>query len=118
MSAKREPREFTLAEIAASFDVGGASYWWGDRWSPAVHRKDSGGYGIRFIKSKTVSGRDHDPYTTLTFDYFELDADGLITRVPRGFARDYKPCRVVDIAAEAERYAVPDPDAFRIGLPS
>ena len=50
-----------------------------------------------------------------TFDYFDLDDEGVITVAPRGYARDYKPGRVVDIAAEADRYAVPDPAAARIG---
>lgn len=111
-AAKREPREITLAEIADRFDVAGASYWFGDRWSPAVHRKTDG-YGIRFVKSQTL----YSTGSSTTYDYFELDADGLITVAPRGFAREYKPGRVVDIAAEAERYATPDPDAARIGLP-
>jgi hypothetical protein len=112
-AAKREPRKITVAEIANRFDVDGASYWWGDRWKPAVHRRDGGGYGIRFVKTHTV----YNTGSTTTFDYFELDDDGLITTAPRGFARDYKPGRVVDIAEAAERYAVPDPDATRIGLP-
>jgi hypothetical protein len=112
-AAKREPREITLAEIGYDFDIAGASYWWGARWCPAVFRRDHGGYAIRYVKTQTVSGDD----VRTTFDYFELDADGLITVAPRGFAREYKPGRVVDIAAQAERYATPDPDAARIGLP-
>lgn len=110
--AKREPRDITLAEIAATYDVAGASYWWGDDWSPAVHPRRSG-YAIRFVKT---SNRMFS-VTGMTFDYFELDADGVITVAPWGTARLWKPGRVVDIAAEAERYAVPDPDATRIGFP-
>lgn len=117
-AAKREPREITLAEIAARFDVAGASYWWEyrlweARWCPAVDRRDRGGYSIRFVKARTVSGDN----VRTTYDYFELDDDGLITTAPRGFAKDFKPGRVVDIAAEVERYATPDPDATRIGVP-
>jgi hypothetical protein len=112
--AKREPREFTLAEIAARFDVAGASYWWGERWCPAVLRRNEGGYAIRYVKARTVV-RDE---VRTTYDYFELDDDGVIRLAPRGFAREYKPGRVVDIAAQAERYATPDPDAARIGLPT
>lgn len=109
--AKREPRAIPFAEISQRFEL--ASYWWGDRWSPAVHRKGDG-YGIRFIKSASFSGGNR----SFTYDYFELDAAGVITVAPRGYARDFKPGRVVDIEAEAERYATPDPAAMRIGLPS
>ena len=111
MSAKREPREITVAEIADRFEL--ASYWFGRTWCPAVDRSDGGGFSIRFVKSETLAGFSR----STTYDYFELDADGLITVAPRGFARDYKPGRVVDIAAAAEQYAAPDPDATRLGLP-
>lgn len=111
--SRAKPREITVAEIAANFDVASASYWWGDRWSPAVYRKDDGsGYGIRFVKSQRAYGSD----VSVTFDYFELDNEGGITIAPRGHARDYKPGRVVDIAAGVDRYAAPDPTATRIGL--
>jgi hypothetical protein len=117
--AKREPREMKLNEIAANFDVAGASYWWEfggrRRWCPAVYRNDGGDYRIRYVKSVDISAGNGT--SRVTYDYFELDADGLITVAPWGFAREYKPGRVVDIAAEAERYATPDPDAARIGLP-
>ena len=112
MSAKREPREIKMAEIEASFDV--VSFWLGERWCPAVSRTPRDGYQIRLLKSKTVSGLN----TSLVFDYFELDESGMVTTAPWGHARDYKPGRVVDIAAAVERYAVPDPAATRIGVPS
>lgn len=111
MSARKEPRSITLAEIERRFDVAGASYWFGGTWCPAVARKGDG-YRIRVVKATTRS----DYSRSTTYDYFEFDAEGVVTTAPRGYARDYKPGRVVDIAAAAVRYATPQPDAVRIGL--
>ena len=108
MSArKREPREFTVADIEREFRL--ASYWFGEKWCPAVHRK-AGGYAIRFLKSESLSLG----HRSVTYDYFELDADGTITTAPRGYARDYKPGRVTDIAEAAEAFATTDRDAERV----
>ena len=102
-------RKFTVAEIAQRFEL--ASYWFGERWCPAVHKhRDGNGYGIRFIKSVTFSGANQ----SYTFDYFELDNDGVITTAPRGYAKEYKPGVVVDIAEALEQFATPDPNARRI----
>jgi hypothetical protein len=106
---KREPRAITVAELEREFQL--ASYWWGEKFCPAVHEKSHGnGYGIRVVRSVTVSGQNR----SYTYDYFELDADGTITTAPRGHAKDYKPGRVGDIAEAAERYATPDPKARRV----
>jgi hypothetical protein len=105
---KREVRTFTVADIAARFEL--ASYWFGAKWFPAVHRPNGReGYGIRIVRSSTT-------YSTgdrTTYDYFELDADGVISTAPRGYAKDYKPGRVTDIAAVADEQVTPDPDARR-----
>ena len=111
----REPRAFTLAEIEQSFEL--ASYWWGEKWCPAVHRiqrsiRNAPGFGIRILKSKTMTRSGEH----LVFDFFEVADDGTITTAPRGYAREYKPGRVTDIAAAAERFATPDNSAIRIGL--
>lgn len=106
MSA-RQPRDITLAEIEQSFEL--ASYWFGEKWCPAVHRT-SRGYGIRFLKALVVSGDNQH----MSFDYFELDADGVVTTAPRGYAKVFKPGRVVDIEAIAARYEAPQADARRI----
>lgn len=108
--AKREPRAITITEIEDDFDLTNASYWFGGTWCPAVDHRGAG-YAIRVVKSLTISGANRN----FTYNYFELDAEGLITVAPRGFARDYKPGRVVDIKAAVERYAAPRPDALRIG---
>lgn len=106
----REPREITLAEIERQFEL--ASYWWGAKWCPAVYAKAERGYGIRFLKSATKSWSG----SSFSFDYFELDRDGVITTAPRGYAKQFKPGRVVDIEQAAERFAEPQADAMRIGV--
>lgn len=105
--AKREPRDITIAEIEQSFEL--ASYWFRGTWCPAVERTEHG-FHIRFVKSYTVNGA----YRSVTYDYFELDADGVITTAPRGYAKVYKPARVVDIADAADRFAEPLPGAERV----
>lgn len=106
---KREPRSITLAEIEQRFPLDQASYWFGEKWCPAVRRRKEG-YGIRVVAKATQSG----PNAYIGFDYFYLDDEGLITTAPRGFARDYKPGRVVDIEAAVELFATPAPGARRI----
>lgn len=104
---KREPRAITVAEIEQQFEL--ASYWFGDKWCPAVHRTGHG-YGIRVLKSETLSLG----HRQVTYDYFELDRDGVVDTAPRGFAKDWKPGRVIDIEAAAERFATPDREAGRV----
>lgn len=104
---KAEPRVITVAEIERTFEL--ASYWWGERWCPAVHR-NSNGYGIRVIRSITRSGVNE----SISYDYFELDDNGEITTAPRGYAKDFKPGQVGDIETWAERYGTPQADARRI----
>jgi hypothetical protein len=104
-----EPREVTIAEIEQKFEL--ASYWFGVKWCPAVH-VSSHGYGIRVIKSHGFSGSNR----SYTYDYFELDPDGLITTAPRGYAKFFRPGRVPDLDKAVQRFAHPQPDAMRIGL--
>lgn len=107
--AKREPRAFTVAEIEQRFEL--ASYWFGAKWCPAVH-STARGYGIRVVRSQSVSLNNQ----TVSYDYFELDGEGVITTAPRGYAREYTPGRVADIAEAVGRYALPIEGAMRIGL--
>jgi hypothetical protein len=107
---KRALREITLAGIEQQFQL--VSYWWfGPKWCPAVYPSAAAGYGIRVLKSVTGSGDSQH----FVFDYFELGADGTVEVAPRGYAKQFKPGRVVDIEAAAARYATPDPNAMRIG---
>lgn len=110
MPKPKTPRDIKLSEIEASFEL--ESYWWGQKWCPAVHRKDSGGYGIRIVRSRTLLGDNEN----VTYDFFELDAEGLVTIAPRGHAKEFKPGRVVDIDAAADRFAKPDATARRFSL--
>jgi hypothetical protein len=100
----RQPRDITLAEIEQHFEL--ASYWFGTKWCPAVHCTERG-YGIRVIKAHSFN-RENRSYT---YDYFEMDADGVVTTAPRGYAKVFKPGRVVDIEAIAARYEAPQSSA-------
>jgi hypothetical protein len=104
---KREPRAITMAEIEQRHEL--ASYWFGDSWRPAVFPAGMG-YEIRILKSLTIVGNDRQ----VTYDYFVLDLDGTVTTAPRGWAKAYKPGRVVDIEAAAAKYEAPQADARRI----
>ncbi|MFC7276273.1 hypothetical protein ACFQS1_19950 [Paractinoplanes rhizophilus] len=108
MAAKREPRAVTIAEIELTFKL--ASYWWGDTWCPAIHRKGNDRYGIRVLSSVSVHGASR----TVNYSYFELDADGVIDTAPLGYAKQFKPGQIADIQTWAERMSTPDPSAERI----
>lgn len=107
---KREPREISFAEIRNVFTLAG--YWFGNKWCPAVDTKDGGGYSVRILRSENRNGIN----VSTTYDYFELDPAGVILVAPRGYAKDFKPCRVTDIAEVAQSFVLPDPDARRINL--
>lgn len=100
MAAKREPRAVTIGEIERMFEL--ASYWFGSKWCPAVHRT-ARGYGIRIVRSQTIGLTSQQ----ITYDYFELDENGVITTAPRGHAKDFKPGQVADIETWVGRYATP-----------
>lgn len=106
MSA-REPREITLAEIEQQFEL--ASYWFGAKWCPAVD-KTAFGYRIRVLKSETVTRTSRAE----VFDEFVLAPDGTVTTAPRGWAKAYKPGRVVDIDAAVARFELGDVNARHI----
>lgn len=111
MAKNKTIREITLDDIRGEFQLG--SYWFGDTWCPAVDEKN-GGYQIRVVKNEYRHGAD----TTTNYDYFYLDADGLVTGSPRGYAKDYtRTARVTDIAKECTRWEVPDESATRLRLP-
>jgi hypothetical protein len=100
-------REITMAEIEARFEL--ASYWFGDKWCPAVDRGESGCFGIRVVKSSFRSGNS----SRFSYDYFKLDADGMVMEAPRGYAKEFKPGRVVDAGDAADRMAAAPADAPR-----
>jgi hypothetical protein len=99
---KSPPREIPFAEIEERFTL--ASYWFGAQWCPAVQKYERGTYSIRVSRGESLSrGSRTDHY-----DYFELAADGTVDTAPRGYAKDFKPGRVVDIEVAVLRYAQPD----------
>lgn len=103
----RPPREIPFSEIESRFKL--AAYWFGEKWCPAVCEKN-GGYSIRVSIHDYYSG---DTRHT-KFDYFYLDADGLVTTAPRGYARDYKPGQVTGLAEAVAKYAPEDQTAQRM----
>lgn len=105
MAADRKPRQISVDEINRWFPLDRASYWFGEKWCPAVDRKGSG-YQIRVVTQ--------DDTATTKYDYFQLDAAGVIITAPRGYAKDFKPGQVFDIAAAVDRFAAPRQDAPRI----
>lgn len=107
---KPDPRAVTIAEIGQQFEL--ASYWFGAKWCPAVHQNSDGRYGIRIVRSQSITLGSQ----TVSYDYFELDADGTITTAPRGYAKEFRPGRVTDIAAALDRFATPPEGAMRINL--
>jgi hypothetical protein len=103
MPTKTEPITTTVAAIENEFEL--VSYRWFDgKWCPAVFEKN-GGYEIRILAGRSYRGRD----VVDRYDYFELDADGVITKSPRGYAKAYNKIRVRDIAEALARFAVEDP---------
>lgn len=107
MPTKTEPTTTTVEAIENEFEL--ISYrWFSGKWCPAVTRKDDGTYQIRVLMSRNVRGAN----ITDKYDYFELDADGVITKSPRGYARAYNKIRVRDIGDAVARFAVEDPAAL------
>jgi hypothetical protein len=84
-------RETTIDKIGWTFQL--AAYQFGAKVHPAVVRKN-GGYQIR-VETKRVSSGTQE---TVSWDYFELDDTGLITKSPRGYASEFnRKVRVTDI---------------------
>jgi hypothetical protein len=105
---KKAPREIPFAAIEDEFELG--SYWWSGKPIPAVRRDDGGGYSIRVIKTITVNSSNQ----SITYDYFQLAADGTVLAAPRGYARDYKPGRITGLDDAIKRHAAPETSAPRI----
>lgn len=104
MPTKTEPIAIGIETIEGDFEL--ISYrWFTGKWCPAVTKTGDSGYQIRILASRTVHGLD----TTDKYDYFELDADGVIVKSPRGYAKVYNKLRVRDIDDAVTRFAVEDP---------
>ena len=94
-----EPAKIRFETIERQFDLVG--YWWfGGNWQAAVTKSDDG-YRIRVLMSRTVRGAD----VTDKYDYFEIDADGVVRKSPRGYARDFNKLRVTGLDEAVAKYA-------------
>lgn len=85
MSARE--REIPFEEIESEFTLTAYHTY------PAVDTMSQAGY---YIRVNAGSGR---------YDYFYADQLGVITKAPRGYARYYKPGRIVGLEAAVARYA-------------
>jgi hypothetical protein len=87
-------RSFTVKQITDAFILASAA------GSPPIGPRDRAGRGGWYIRVRTSIAINGDR-TTEKFDYFYTDADGEILTAPRGYAKDYRPGRIVDIEAMA-----------------
>lgn len=68
-------------------------YSLGGTWCPAVFKKDRGGYGVRILLGVSISQR----YLSSRYGYYDLDDGHVITRCPRGYTKQFKGAKVVDL---------------------
>lgn len=95
-------RNMTCKDFETKFML--ASYWFGEKFCPAIFKQDKGGYGIRIKAGGSWRGQR----VTAVYDYFALDDTGLIISSPRGLAKEYnKRVRIVDITEGVERHKTP-----------
>ena len=104
MPRTKTMREIPFAQVEYDFHLAG--YWLGSGWHPAVKSTERG-YRIRVLKSETRSGIS----VSTTYDYFELDADGMVRVAPRGWAKDYKPGRITGLDEAVVKYTLPEVSA-------
>jgi hypothetical protein len=106
----RTPVQIAFERIEDRFDLAGY-YWLDGSYKAPVAEKD-GGYLIRVQMGETTRGRD----TTTKYDYFELDADGIIVSSPRGHAKEFNRKQVVGLGEAVVKYAAPDANAPRLAF--
>lgn len=70
-----------------------AGYTFGGKWCPAVFKKDRGGYGVRILLGASFSTRG----TSQSYGYYDLDDNHVITSCPRGYTKQFKGAKVVDL---------------------
>lgn len=64
-------------------------------YSAPITKRKSGSYSARILKSQDSNLRTGQVSTS--WEYFEFDETGLITSTPRGFAKEFKNVRIIDI---------------------
>lgn len=97
----RKPAEVSFERIERTFRLAG--YYLGGNYKSPVF-EDHGGYGIRVLARQTSTLRT----TSTSYDYFEINADGIVTASPRGWASMFNRKRVTGLAEALEKYAAPD----------
>jgi len=98
----RTPVQIGFERIENRFQLAGY-YWFDGSYKAPVIEKD-GGYQIRVLARETTRGRN----TTTKYDYFELDADGIIVSSPRGYAKEFNRKQVTGLTEAVAKYATPD----------
>lgn len=83
-----------------------ASYTMFGKFHPAVYKKydskgEFEGYGIRVITKRIQKFNGSTEYT---WDYFELDKEGVVTKCPRGHTKQYKGTTIDNIEQAVEEY--------------
>lgn len=97
----RKPAEVSFERIERTFRL--ASYYWGGAYKPPVFRSGAG-FGIRVLARQTSTLRT----TSTSYDYFEINADGIVTASPRGWAKEFNRKQITGLAEALEKYATPD----------
>lgn len=82
--------------------------WFDGTWKAAVIKKDDGTAQIRVLVSRRGN---NDRY-----GYFEINADGVITASPRGYAKDYNGYRITGLDDAIAKYATDDPTVPRFAI--
>lgn len=91
-------REIKLQEIKDKFDVDLGLFG-----QPPIAEDYRGGYSIRIRTGAKVNYRLGT--TSISWDYFITDKDGVIIKSPRGFAQQYnKKVKITDIKEEYQVY--------------
>ncbi len=111
MAAKAEPSSYRFTTIESRFEL--ISYRWFDgSWCPAVRKNDDGTYSIRVLMSRVQRGAS----TTDKYDDFEISAEGIVTKSPRGYAKEFNKCHVKGLDEAVAQYAKDDPSVPRLSF--
>lgn len=110
-TSTRTPVQIAFNRIEDRFKLAGY-YWFDGSYKAPVTENENGGYQIRVLMGETTRGRD----TTTKYDYFEIDADGVIVSSPRGYAKEFNKKQITGLTEAVAKYATPDADAPRLVL--
>jgi hypothetical protein len=74
------------------------------KYCPGVIKKDDGSYSVRVIERIAYS---RNGSRSISYGYFTLDKDAVITSCPRSLTKAYKGRKIRDIEAALEKYKGP-----------